>query len=91
MAVDALKFGRGSNDFLASAPGDNFVTDLGKDASPRQLASIGVFGEKRHYAIQFLDEDAFNSGVRAKQVKANIFGIPDGSTISGSHTVTRLH
>lgn len=46
VGVDSLKFGRGSNNFLATNPGDNFVTDLGLGATPGQLQGIGVFGAK---------------------------------------------
>ncbi len=47
VGVDSLKFGQGSNNFLATNPGDNFVTDLGLDATPGQLQGIGVFGARQ--------------------------------------------
>jgi hypothetical protein len=35
--VGQLSFGKGQNNFLANAPGDNFVTDLPSTATPGQL------------------------------------------------------
>jgi hypothetical protein len=90
VGVGSLKFGQGGNRFLAGAAGDNFVTDLGVNASARQLEGIGVFGAKQQYAIQFSQEAAFNSGVRPVMVKQNIFTIPGGSCISGACVVTRV-
>ena len=90
VGVGSLKFGQGSNKFLAGASGDNFVTDLGIGASSRQLEGIGVFGAKQQYAIQFSQEAAFNSGVRPVMVRQNIFTIPGGSCISGACVVTRV-
>jgi hypothetical protein len=66
------KFGQGGNSFLAGAAGDNSVTDLGVNASARQLEDIGVFGAKQHYAIQFSHEAAFNSGVRPLRPSAAV-------------------
>ncbi len=90
VGVDSLKFGRGSNNFLATNPGDNFVTDLGLDATPGQLQGIGVFGAKQQYAIQFSQEAALNWGVRPVMVRENIFTIPGPCTISGACVVTRV-
>jgi len=89
VGVDSLKFGQGGNNFLATNPGDNFVTDLGLDATPGQLQGIGVFGAKQDYAIQFSQEAALNS-VRPVMVRENIFTIQGGCTISGACVVTRL-
>ncbi len=90
VGVGSLKFGQGSNNFLARAPGDNFVTDLGVDATPRQLEGIGVFGTRQQYAIQFSQEAALNSAVRPVMVRDHIFTIPGGSCITGACTVTRV-
>ena len=90
VGVGGLKFGQGGNSFLSRAPGDNFVTDLGLDATPRQLEGIGVFGAKQQYAIQFSQEAALTSGVRPVMVRENIFTIPGGSCITGACTVTRV-
>ncbi len=64
--VGQLSFGKGQNNFLANAPGDNFVTDLPATASTGQLNGIGVFGPKQQYAISFSEADAFASGVRVQ-------------------------
>jgi hypothetical protein len=90
--VNQLTFAEGNNAFLANKPGDISVTELGPEASTRQLAQIGVFGARQQYAIQFSAEDAFNSGVRVVPADAerSIFSIPGGCTIIGICTVTRV-
>ena len=90
VGVDSLKFGQGSNSFLAKSAGDNFVTDLGIEATPGQLNGIGVFGSKQQYALQFSEESAANSGVRLTQSRPNVFALPGGSCISGACVVTRI-
>jgi hypothetical protein len=67
VGVGGLKFGTGNNGFLANRAGDNFVTDLGADATSGQLNQIGVWGSKQQYAIQFSQESAVTSGVRVTQ------------------------
>ncbi len=90
VSVDRLAFGQSENSFQASALGDNFVTDLSKDATPRELDAIGVFGEKQQYALQFSQEAALTSGVRPRMVRQNIYTIPADSCITGACTVTRV-
>jgi hypothetical protein len=90
VGVGSLKFGQGGNSFLAGAPGDNFVTDLGLDATSRQLEGIGVFGGRQQYAIQFSHETALDAGVRPMMVRDNIFTIPGGSCMTGACVVTRV-
>ena len=93
VGVGQLSFGKGQNNFLANAPGDNFVTDLPSTASPGQLNGIGVLGTKQQYAISFSEADAFTSGVRVQgtaQVSRGIYTIPGGCTIAGTCTVTRV-
>lgn len=90
VGVGSLKFGQGGNNFLARAPGDNFVTDRGLDATPLQIEGIGAFGARQQYAIQFSQEAALNSRVRPVTVRENIFTIPGGPCITGACTVTRV-
>ena len=75
---------------MARNPGDNFVTDLGIDASPRELESIGVFGAKQQYAIQFSEEAAVHSDIRLGRMLENVFTIPGPCRISGACVVTRV-
>lgn len=79
-SVNSLEFGQGSTDFLATQPGDNFVTDVGPEASQGQLERLGVFGEKQNYAIQFSQESAILQGIRPTMVREGIFTIPGGSS-----------
>ena len=90
--VGRLNFGKGQNSYLANAEGDNFVTDLGPGASPRQLSSIGVYGEQQQYTISFFEEDAFTSGarVRGSRPEQGIYTIPGPCEIIGICTVTRV-
>lgn len=55
--VDKLQFNLGVNSFLASEPGQIFVTELGIDATDGQLMNIGVFGNKQNFAIQFSEKE----------------------------------
>lgn len=89
VGVKTLKFS-GNNPLMARAAGDNFVTDLGLDASPRELEGIGVFGDKQQYAIQLSQESALRSRVRPQMSRPNIFTIPRGSTISGPSVIARV-
>jgi len=76
---------------LSSGEGRNFVTDLGPNASPRQLEGIGVFGPKQQYAIQFSEADAFHSARVIGEVPSRgIYSIPGPCEISGICTVTRV-
>jgi RHS repeat-associated protein len=90
--VGQLNFGKSQNPYLSSGEGRNFVTDLGPDATPRQLESIGVFGEKQRYAIQFSEADAIDSGARVlgELPSRNIYSIPGPCDIFGSCSVTRV-
>ncbi|HZO78537.1 MAG TPA: hypothetical protein VFB39_10880 [Solirubrobacteraceae bacterium] len=90
--VEELRFGTGSNPFLASEPGSIFVTDLGPEATSGQLNQIGVFGEKQNFAISFSEEDAFSSGarVRGERPDRGIYSVPGGCTIRGACVVRRV-
>jgi RHS repeat-associated protein len=92
VTVQRLTFGRGSNSFLAYAEGDIFATDLGPDATMGQLQSIGVFGDRQNYVIQFSQEAAFSAGARTHLVRNNIYTIPGNSQLSGGfdYIVQRL-
>ncbi|MFD4319852.1 polymorphic toxin-type HINT domain-containing protein [Streptomyces sp. NPDC058548] len=94
VTVNRLTFGRGKNDFMTEKPGDNFVTDLGRDATPGQLDRSGVFGERHNYVIQFSQEAAFDHGVRPKMNESynSSYSFPGGTTFGESHsyTVTRV-
>jgi hypothetical protein len=93
VSVKAIKFGEGSNTFMAENPGDIFVTDLGPEASQGQLEGIGVFGDRQDFAIQFSRESAFNNGIRPTMGKSNIFTIPANSAFEShgfDYVVTRL-
>jgi hypothetical protein len=89
--VGQLTFAKGSNSFLIGE-GRIGVTDLGLDATSRELEQIGVFGARQEYGIQFSEEDAFNSGARVTGdlPSRNIYSIPGDCTITGACTVTRL-
>ncbi|WP_230195997.1 polymorphic toxin-type HINT domain-containing protein [Streptomyces coriariae] len=94
MEVGSLRFGTGSNDFMTTSPGDNFVTDLGRDATDGQLGRLGVFGDRRNYVIQFSQEAAFGHGVRPKMNPGNTasYTFPGGTSFNGgfTYTVTRV-
>jgi RHS repeat-associated protein len=92
-SVNQLSFGQGTNAFMANEPGDIFVTELGADATPRQLAQIGIFGEKQSFVIQFSQEAAVMNDIIPFAVDAgrSIFTIPGGSELTGfDFLVTRL-
>lgn len=76
---------------MANAIGDNFVTDLGTNATSRQLESIGVFGDKQNFAISFSEEGAFNQGVRVKgsMPERGIYTIPGNSNLKGTFKITK--
>ena len=80
VGVNSLRFGQGSTDFLATQPGDIFVTDVGPGASAGQLEHLGVFGERQDFAVQFSQESAILQGIRPVMVRAGIFTIPGGSS-----------
>ncbi|HAG79915.1 MAG TPA: hypothetical protein DCL61_01820 [Cyanobacteria bacterium UBA12227] len=91
--VRELLFGQGSNDYLAWEPGSIFVTELGIDATERQLNDIGVFGDKQNFAIQFSEEIAFlSNGIRVRGVmpSRSIFCIPGNTILQGTFLVTRV-
>ncbi len=91
--VNQLEFGLGVNSFLASQPGQIFVTELGINASEGQLMQIGVFGDKQNFVIQFSETEAFlNNRVRVTgQVPSrSIYTIPGGTTLKGGFLVTRI-
>jgi hypothetical protein len=90
VVVNRLSFGYGSNTFMALHEGDIFVTDLAADVSGRRLASIGVFGDKQRYAIQFLGEEAAEAGVVVRGVADNIYVVPGGTTLEVRAIVIRL-
>lgn len=78
---------------MANEPGDIFVTELGADATPRQLAQIGIFGEKQSFVIQFSQEAAVMNDIIPVAVDAerSIFTIPGGSILTGfDFLITRL-
>jgi len=83
--VRVLRFGKGTNDFLAGEAGDIFVTELGPEVSSGQLQNIGVFGDRQNFVIQFSQEAALNNGVRAIDAGIpgrSIYTIPGGTTLS---------
>lgn len=59
VSISALHFGQGQNPFKSRSEGDLFTTDLGANATDRELSSIGVFGEKRNFCITFSEEAAW--------------------------------
>ncbi len=85
--VGRLTFGMGQNSFLANAPGDIFITDLGANATAGQLNGIGVFGARQGFAIQFSREALFNHGITPMMSRPNIFTIPGGTTLNGTFNV----
>jgi hypothetical protein len=89
LSVSRLKFGFGTNSFKGDV-GDIFVTDLPADVSALRLSQIGLRGDKKQFAIQFREIDAFNSGARVRGVDPHIFRIPGGCTIVGVCTVRRV-
>ena len=93
VTVNELHFGQGPNSFLAKEAEDIFVTELGTDATSRQLAQIGVLAEKQSFVIQFSQEAAVMNDIipRAAIAARSIFTIPGGSVLSGfDFLVTRL-
>jgi len=93
VTVNELHFGQGANSFMATESGDIFVTELGTDATSRQLAQIGVLGEKQSFVIQFSQEAAVMNDIipRATNAARSIFTIPGSSVLSGfDFLVTRL-
>ena len=93
ISVNGLSFGQGANSYMAEEPGDIFVTELGTDATARQLAQIGVFDEKQSFVIQFSQEAAIMNDIRTFDTGTgrSIFTIPGDSILSGfDFLVTRL-
>lgn len=95
VSVERLSFGQGSNTYLATNPGDIFVTEIGPETTAGKLASIGVFGDRQDYVIEFSRESAFAHGVRLDPSfpARSIFGIPQGTIFDDpayNYTVTRL-
>ncbi|MBD2182253.1 hypothetical protein H6S82_11040 [Planktothrix sp. FACHB-1355] len=98
--VSELRFGQGSNPFLANETGDIFLTDLGFEATEGKLELIGVFGDKQKFALQFSEETALllnNIRVRPVRIAKNllnlggsIYSIPGSSTIKGQCVVMRI-
>ncbi|GEM_PF-1867637 len=98
--VSELRFGQGSNPFLANDPGDIFLTDLGFETTEGKLELIGVFGDKQKFAIQFSEETALllnNIRVRPLRISNNIlnlggsiYSIPVGTTIKGKCLLKRI-
>ncbi|MGH9843095.1 MAG: hypothetical protein ACREEM_30520 [Blastocatellia bacterium] len=86
-------FGVGTNEYLAEAPGRIFVTELGPEASSRQLAWIGVYESdgKQQFAISVTAETLFENGIRVlpEDPVKSIFSIPANSTVSGEITAIR--
>jgi hypothetical protein len=74
------QLGQGSTDFLATQPGDIFVTDVGPGASAGQLERLGIFGARQNFAIQFSQESAILQGIRPVMVREGIYTIPGGSS-----------
>ncbi len=87
LSVGQLRFGMASNPYMASAPGDIFVTDLCASASAGELNGIGVFGAKQSFGIQFSQETALANGVRPLLQKLGIFTIPGGTTMQGTFQI----
>ena len=71
--------------------GDNFVTDLGVNATSRQLEGIGVFGDKQDFSISFSEEAAFKQGVKVKGSNPDrgIYTIRSNSTLTGAFKITK--
>lgn len=98
--VSELRFGQGSNPFLANDPGDIFLTDLGFEATEGKLELIGIFGDKQKFVIQFSEETALllnNIRVRPLRMSNNIlnlggsiYSIPGGTTLKGLCVVMRV-
>jgi RHS repeat-associated protein len=87
LTVGQLSFGMGSNPFLASAPGDIFVTDLSATASAGELNGIGVFGARQSFAIQFSQESALLNGATPILQRPGIFTIPGGTIMQGTFRI----
>lgn len=85
--VRRLQFAHGVNSFLAHAPGDLFVTELGPEVTSGQLGRIGVFGAKQHFVIRFSEEAAFRQGarVRGADPERSIYTIPGGISLTGGY------
>ncbi len=92
MSVQKLTFDYGNNSYLAEKLGDLFVTDLGINANARELDSIGVFGDKQNFVIQFSQETAFKQvpSVRPILVRPHIYTFPGGTTLQGSLLIQRV-
>lgn len=93
VSVSLLTFCLGANSFLASQPGQIFVTALGIDATEGQLMQIGVFNDKQNFVIQFSEQEAFlKNGIRIRGEKPSrsIYTIPGGTTLIGKFLITRI-
>lgn len=91
--VNTLRFGFGSNTQFARNPGDIFVTDLPLNSSAGRLNSIGVFGARQQFGIQFSQENALiHNGVRpiATPNNPNIYTIPANTRMRGMFRVYNL-
>ncbi|MDP9374590.1 MAG: hypothetical protein M3Q65_19500 [Chloroflexota bacterium] len=91
IVVREARFGFGSNRFLASAPGDIFVTDLPHNASSRQLALIGVSGARGNYVISMGEGELYSQRIRITWTlpSRGIGAIPGGTIVAGPLIVTR--
>lgn len=91
MTIKQLKFGSGSNSFMANNAGDIFVTELGTNATQGQLNQIGVFGSKQGFAISFSEGTSFSQGAKVSGANParGIYTIPGNTTIKGTFTITK--
>lgn len=91
LTVNELSFGTGTNTYLQRNAGDIFVTDFGLNTTPGKLEQMGVFGDKQKFVISFLEEDAFNQGVRVKGSipERGIYTIPANTTLKGAFKITK--
>lgn len=92
VTVAELRFGTGSNSFLAARSSDLFVTDLGVNATSGQLNAIGVFSStgKQNFAILFSQESALYNGIRPTLMRESIFTIPGNTTLNGEFLLLRI-
>lgn len=92
VVIGSAKFNPGVNTFLTGEDGGVGVTKLGADASPAQLALIGVSGDRQQYVIEFSRETLLNNNVPLSAVKAerSIFSIPGNTTVKGTITIQRV-
>ena len=86
--VDQLNFAMGENSFLASSPGDIFITDLSATSGSGSLSQIGVFAERQAFSIEMSQETLLENGIRPIMQRPSIFTIPGGTSLFGVFRVT---